>query len=46
MDMPYGEVDRLAKLIPTTLNIELEEALKQSPQLEAAREKDDRKSRN
>ena len=37
LDMPYGEVDRLAKMIPSTLNISLEEALKQSPQLEAAR---------
>jgi DNA polymerase III subunit alpha len=36
LDMPYGEVDRLAKMIPLTLNISLEEALKQSPQLEAA----------
>ena len=27
MDIPYGEVDRLAKLIPTTLGIELEDAL-------------------
>jgi DNA polymerase-3 subunit alpha len=37
LDMPYGEVDRLAKMIPGTLNISLEEALKQSPQLGAAR---------
>ena len=37
LDMPYGDVDRLAKMIPTTLNISLEDALKQSPQLEAAR---------
>ena len=37
LDMPYGEVDRLAKMIPTTLNISLDDALKQSPQLEAAR---------
>src|SRR5271165_6097243 len=37
LDMPYGEVDRLAKMIPNTLNISLEDALKQSPQLEAAR---------
>ncbi len=29
MDIPYGEVDRLAKLIPTTLGIELEDALKE-----------------
>ena len=36
LDMPYGEVDRLAKMVPLTLNISLEEALKQSPQLEAA----------
>ena len=33
MDIPYGEVDRLAKLIPTTLGIELDDALKQAPQL-------------
>src|ERR1700722_16183612 len=37
LDMPYGDVDRLAKMIPNTLNISLEDALKQSPQLEAAR---------
>jgi DNA polymerase-3 subunit alpha len=37
LDMAYGDVDRLAKFIPLTLNITLEEALKQSPQLEAAR---------
>jgi DNA polymerase III subunit alpha len=36
MDIPYGEVDRLAKLIPTTLGIELEDALKEAPQLQAA----------
>jgi DNA polymerase-3 subunit alpha len=36
LDMPYGEVDRLAKMVPLTINISLEEALKQSPQLEAA----------
>ncbi len=42
LDMPYGEVDRLAKMIPPTLNISLEEALKQSPQLDSMREKDER----
>ncbi|HEY0704258.1 MAG TPA: DNA polymerase III subunit alpha [Candidatus Acidoferrales bacterium] len=36
LDMPYGDVDRLAKMIPLTLNISLEEALKQSSQFEAA----------
>ena len=30
MDLPYGEVDRLAKLVPNQLNISLEDALKQS----------------
>src|SRR5207302_1436615 len=38
MDMPYNEVDRIAKLIPTTLNITLDDALKNSPQLQAAYE--------
>jgi DNA polymerase III subunit alpha len=37
LDMPYGDVDKLAKLVPLTLNISLEDALKQSPQLDAAR---------
>ena len=35
MDLPYGEVDRIAKLVPTQLNITLEEALKQAPQLKS-----------
>jgi DNA polymerase III subunit alpha len=42
MDIPYGEVDRLAKLIPTTLGIELADALKEAPQLKAAVEGDQR----
>ncbi len=42
LDMAYGDVDRLAKLVPNQLNITLEEALKQSPQLESMREKDER----
>jgi DNA polymerase-3 subunit alpha len=33
LDMPYGEVDRIAKMIPNTLNITLEEALQQEPRL-------------
>ena len=32
----FGEVDKLAKMIPTTLNITLDEALEQSPELMAA----------
>src|SRR5271156_4256541 len=42
MDIPYGEVDRLAKLVPTTLGIELKDALAQSPQLKAAVNSDER----
>ncbi len=42
MDIPYGEVDRLAKLMPTTLGIELKTALEESPQLKAAIESDER----
>jgi DNA polymerase-3 subunit alpha len=42
MDIPYGEVDRLAKLIPTTLGIELEDALKEAPQLQSAVNSDQR----
>jgi len=42
LDMPYGEVDRLAKLVPNQLNITLEEALQQSPQLDSMRQKDER----
>src|SRR5580692_1695368 len=42
MDLPYGEVDRIAKLIPTQLNITLDEALKQAPQLKALIEGDAR----
>ncbi|MGH9714129.1 MAG: DNA polymerase III subunit alpha [Candidatus Acidiferrales bacterium] len=42
LDMPYGEVDKIAKLLPLTLNIELEDALKQSPQLDAMRKSDER----
>ena len=33
LDMPYAEADKIAKLIPTTLNITLEDALKQSAEL-------------
>ena len=42
MDIPYGEVDRLAKLIPPTLGIDLETALKESPQLRSAVDADER----
>src|SRR6267154_2180215 len=42
MDIPYADVDRLAKLVPTTRGIELESALAQTPQLKAAVAADER----
>jgi DNA polymerase-3 subunit alpha len=42
MDIPYGEVDRLAKLIPTTLGIDLETALAEAPLLKAAINSDEK----
>jgi len=42
MDIPYGEVDRLAKLIPNTLGIELKTALAEAPQLKSAIHSDER----
>ena len=40
MDMPYSDVDRIAKMVPTTLNIKLDDALKESVALQEAYEKD------
>ena len=42
MDLPYGDVDRIAKLVPNQINIELDEALKQSAQLRSAIDSDER----
>ncbi|MFC0214113.1 DNA polymerase III subunit alpha [Paenibacillus chartarius] len=36
LNVPYGEVDRAAKLIPHSLGITLEEAMKAVPELQAA----------
>jgi len=33
LNIPYGEVDRIAKLIPNVLNITLEDAIKMEPRL-------------
>jgi DNA polymerase-3 subunit alpha len=41
MGMPFGDVDRIAKLIPDDLNITIELALKESPQLRELVEGDD-----
>jgi DNA polymerase-3 subunit alpha len=40
MDMPYSDVDRIAKMVPTTLNIKLDDALKDSTALRDAYEKE------
>ncbi|HXE75921.1 MAG TPA: DNA polymerase III subunit alpha [Candidatus Xenobia bacterium] len=40
LEVPYAEADRLAKLVPAALNISLDDALKQSPPLKQAYERD------
>ncbi len=40
LNMPYGEVDKIAKLVPTVLNITLKDALQQEPKLRELVEKD------
>ena len=42
MDLPYGYVDSIAKMVPQELNITLEKALKQSPDLRKSYEQDER----
>src|SRR5258708_15521655 len=36
MDIPYNDVDRIAKMVPATLNISIAQALKDSPNLQQA----------
>jgi DNA polymerase-3 subunit alpha len=38
LDMPYGDVDRIAKLVPTTIGVTIEQALEDSPPLQEAYE--------
>src|SRR6202789_1436642 len=38
LDMPHGEVDRIAQKIPTTIGITIDQALQDSPQLATAYE--------
>ena len=45
LDIPLGDVDRIAKLIPDTLGITLDGALEQEPQLKQAYEQDPRVAR-
>jgi DNA polymerase-3 subunit alpha len=40
MDIPYADVDRIAKMVPAQLNITLDRAIEESPQLREAMEKD------
>ncbi len=42
LDISFGDVDRITKLIPTQLNIKLKEALQQEPAIEDAARKDPR----
>jgi DNA polymerase-3 subunit alpha len=40
LDMPYGDVDRIAKLVPATVGMTLDRALEDVPELRAVYEKD------
>src|SRR5437762_6506472 len=40
MDIPYPDVDRIAKMVPNQLNIKLDRAIKDSPALQQAYESD------
>ncbi|MBT1076856.1 DNA polymerase III subunit alpha [Geobacter grbiciae] len=42
LDMTYGEVDRIAKLVPEVLGIKLKDAIAQEPRLKEAAEADPR----
>ena len=41
LDMTYGEVDKLAKLVPNKLNISLKEAFKEEPQFDKLRKENE-----
>lgn len=45
LGMPYPVVDRIAKLVPPTLNITLDKALEQEPRLRELAEKDEQVAR-
>ncbi len=40
LDMPYGDVDRIAKLVPATIGISLDKALEEVPDLRKAYDND------
>ncbi len=45
LDVPLGEADRLAKLVPATLDMTLDKALETEPELKQAYEQDERTRR-
>ncbi len=42
LDIPYGEVDRIAKLVPATIGITIADALKEEPKLKKLSNDDER----
>ena len=42
LDIPFGDVDRIAKLVPDQLNMTIKKAIKEEPKLTEAAEKDPR----
>ena len=46
LDMPFADVDKVAKLIPPALDMTLDKALEESPALKEMEQKDDRRSRS
>ena len=40
LDLPYGEVDRVAKMVPSTIGVTIERALEDSPSLQEAYNKE------
>ncbi|MGY8766237.1 MAG: DNA polymerase III subunit alpha, partial [Nitrospinaceae bacterium] len=42
LDMPYGEVDKIAKLVPNKLNVTLKDAFKEEPRFESMRKESEK----
>ena len=42
LDMPYGEVDKIAKMVPNELNITLDQALEKNPDLKKLYDEDEK----
>jgi DNA polymerase-3 subunit alpha len=40
MEIPYADVDRIVKMVPAVLNITIDQAIKDSPQLQQVYEND------